>query len=124
MRTYIFSILLVFSWTYCLAQSSTPAEQPKGNVRFSADMLDKSVDPCTDFYQYACSKWQAQNPIPSDQSGWGRFNELMERGEYVVRGILEKSAAADPKRTAVEQKIGDYYQSCMDESAIEAAGIR
>ncbi len=106
--------------TVALAQST----QPTGNVRFSADMLDKSIDPCTDFYAYACSKWQAQNPIPSDRPSWGRFNELQERGEILVRGILEKYSSDDPKRSSIEQKIGDYYSSCMDENAIEKAGAK
>jgi putative endopeptidase len=108
-----------------VAQSGAPANAPKNaNVSFTADMLDKNIDPCTDFYAYACSKWQKQNPIPSDQPGWGRFNELQERGQYIVRDILQKYSAGDPKRSATEQKIGDYYQSCMDESAIESAGTR
>jgi putative endopeptidase len=97
---------------------------PAPPIHFSADMLDKGIDPCNDFYAYACSKWQAQNPIPSDRSGWGRFDELQQRGEYVVRAILEKSAAAQPGRSENEQKIGDYYASCMDESAIEKAGTK
>ena len=100
------------------APSSTPSK-----VQFNVDMLDKTIDPCVDFYAYACKKWQAQNPIPGDESAWGRFNELEERGEYTVRDILQKYSAEDPKRSAVEQKIGDYYQSCMDEAAIEKAGI-
>jgi putative endopeptidase len=97
---------------------------PPAPIHFSADMLDKSIDPCNDFYAYACSKWQAQNPIPSDRSGWGRFDELQQRGEYVVRAILEKSAAEQSGRNVNEQKIGDYYASCMDESAIEQAGTK
>ena len=100
-----------------------PAKKP-ADVRFSPDMLDKRIDPCTDFYAYACSKWQAQNPIPSDRPGWGRFNELQERGEYIVRDILEKASADRPGRSADEQKIGDYYATCMDESAIEKAGTK
>jgi len=95
---------------------------PKKALSFSPDMLDQSIDPCNDFYAYACSKWQAQNPVPADRPTWGRFNELQERGEYIVRDILEKSAAKSAGRTATEQKIGDYYASCMDESAIEKAG--
>ena len=69
------------------------APKKAGEVRFSPAMLDQSIDPCTDFYAYACSKWQAQNPVPSDRPTWGRFNELQERGEYIVKDILEKAAA-------------------------------
>jgi putative endopeptidase len=104
------------------AQTSTSA--PKKDVRFSPDLLDKSIDPCNDFYAYACSKWQAQNPVPADRPAWGRFNELQERGEYIVRDILEKTAAKAAGRSPNEQKIGDYYASCMDESAIEKAGTK
>src|SRR6195256_4489485 len=106
------------------AQTATPTPKKAVQVRFSPDMLDKSVDPCNDFYAYACSKWQAQNPVPADRPTWGRFNELQERGEYIVRDILEKAAAKTAGRSSNEQKIGDYYASCMDESAIEKAGSK
>ena len=109
-----------------LAQDKSDSAKA-ADVRFSVDMLDKAIDPCNDFYAYACSKWLAQNPIPADRSAWGRFNELAERGEYIVRDILEKAAvdrAARSARTENEQKIGDYYASCMDESAIEKAGTK
>jgi putative endopeptidase len=123
MRFLKITWFLLLSAALGLAQSASSADQPKNeNVRFTADMLDKNIDPCTDFYAYACSKWQAKNPIPSDRAEWGRFNELEERGEHIVRGILEKYSTNDPKRSPVEQKIGDYYQSCMDEGAIERAG--
>ncbi len=89
---------------------------------FSVANLDRSASPCVDFYQYACGTWVAKNQIPSDQASWGRFNELEERNQFVLRGILEKASAADPKRSAIEQKIGDYYASCMDEKTIDAKG--
>jgi putative endopeptidase len=106
------------------AQTGASTPKKPGEVRFSPDMLDKSIDPCNDFYAFACSKWQAQNPVPADRPTWGRFNELQERGEYIVRDILEKAAAKTAGRTPYEQKIGDYYGSCMDESAIEKAGAK
>jgi putative endopeptidase len=105
-------------------KSGSTDAQKDSAVRFSADMLDKDIDPCNDFYAYACSKWLAQNPIPPDRSSWGRFNELQERGEYIVRDILEKAAVERPGRSANEQKIGDYYAACMDESTIEKAGTK
>lgn len=93
------------------------------DMRFSPDMLAGNVDPCTDFYAYACSRWQEQNPVPPDRVAWGRFSELHQRGEDIVRDILEGAAVDRPGRTANEQKIGDYYAACMDEAAIERAGL-
>ena len=106
------------------AAQAEPEAQSPADVRFSVDMLDKNIDPCSDFYAYACSKWLARNPIPADRSSWGRFDELQQRGEYIVRDILEKAAVDRPGRSANEQKIGDYYASCMDEGAIEKAGTK
>jgi putative endopeptidase len=105
-------------------RAKSDAAKAPADVRFSIDMLDKSIDPCKDFYAFACSKWVAQNPIPADRSSWGRFNELQQRGEYIVRDILEKAAVDRPGRSASEQKIGDYYASCMDEGAVEKMGIK
>ena len=105
-------------------KASQDKPEAAADVRFSADMLDKNVDPCNDFYAYACSKWQAQNPVPSDRPSWGRFNELQQRGEYIVRDILEKASVDRLGRSASEQKIGDYYASCMDEGAVEKAGTK
>ena len=121
-----FAILTIFALNFALFAQTKPesAKAPRGDVRFSADMLDKNIDPCTDFYAYACSKWQAQNPIPPDRPAWGRFNELQERGDYIVRDILEKAGQDRPGRTPYEQKIGDYYASCMDEAAIEKDGTK
>jgi putative endopeptidase len=106
------------------AQDQAEGLRKSSGVRFSPGMLDRSVDPCSDFFAYACGKWQAHNPIPSDRPAWGRFNELQERGEYIVRDILEKAAVDKPGRTANEQKIGDYYATCIDEGAIEQAGTK
>ncbi len=83
--------------------------------------MDKTVDPCVDFYQYACGTWTKNNPIPADKSRWGRFNELAEYNEYVLRDILDQ-VQAPGQHTAVQKKVGDYYAACMDEAAIEKKG--
>ncbi len=66
----------------------------------------------------------ADNPIPADQSRWGTFDALADRNRAVLRGILEKASADDPKRSAVEQKIGDFYASCTDEATIDKLGAK
>jgi len=97
-------------------------KSPKVVPGFDPTALDRSVAACTDFYQFACGGWLARSPIPADRSRWGRFDELAERNQTTLKGILEKLSAPDPKRSPDDQKIGDYYASCMDETAIEGKG--
>jgi putative endopeptidase len=101
--------------------TESPAED-HALVHFDVANIDRSVDPCTDFYQFACGTWRAKNPIPPDQSRWGRFNLLAEQNRTTLREILDAAAKPGPGRDAVDTQIGDYYASCMDEAAIEAAG--
>ena len=103
-------------------QFSAPTSLPKLE-RFSPDQVDKSLDPCTDFFQYACSKWNKANPIPPDQSSWSAYGKLQDENTAQLRGILEADAVPDAKRNAANQKIGDYYAACMDEKAVEAASL-
>ena len=100
--------------------SATPAiVRPRS---FDLDALDKTVDPCADFFQYACGTWRKKNPVPPDQARWGRFNELAEYNRQLLHSILEKASADDPKRDPVTRMIGDFYQSCMDEAGADKKG--
>jgi endothelin-converting enzyme/putative endopeptidase len=102
------------------AQNSAPNASM---MRFDVKAIDTSVDPCKDFYLYACGNWLKNNPIPADQARWGRFNELDQRNKEVLRGILEEAAKTDAARDAVARQIGDYYAACMDEKGIEQRGL-
>ena len=118
------AVLCVLSLPLLAQQPPNPApETPGAMPRFTVDAIDHSVDPCVNFYKFACGNWQKHNPIPPDQSSWGRFSELYERNQAVLRQILEKAAKGGAKRTPVEQKIGDFYAACMDEDVINKQGL-
>jgi putative endopeptidase len=85
--------------------------------------MDTNIGPCTNFYQYACGIWRAKNPVPPDQSRWGRFNELADRTLAMERDILEKAAQPSAGRSALDQKVGDFYAACMDERTVDRKGI-
>ena len=87
---------------------------------FSVSYLDRSVDACTDFYQFACGKWLIANPVPADRARYSRLNELADRNARIVRDILENAAFTASSRTPDEEKIGDAYAACMDQKTIEA----
>jgi putative endopeptidase len=103
------------------------AEQTSADPKlehFDPDAVDKNLSPCDDFYKYTCNKWLAANPIPADQVAWSTRSGLQLWNETVLRETLEANSKDDPNRTPVQQKIGDYWAACMDESGIEAAGLK
>src|SRR5450755_3655701 len=87
--------------------------------------IDKQVDPCEDFFHYACGNWIKMNPIPADQPRWDVYAKLQTDNQRFLWSILEEAASKTAAgRTASEQKIGDFFGACMDEAAIERAGPR
>ncbi len=115
-------VFLLCAAIFCSAQSTPSATGgPKQIPSFDVTAIDKTVEPCVDFYQYACGNWMKNNPIPPDKSRWGRFDELAEQNLYILRDILNQ-AQAPGQHSATEKKVGDFYASCMDESTIEKKG--
>ena len=122
-----FVVLACFSLPVLRAgqQPATESASPAANHGVELSIMDKTCKPCEDFYHYASGLWLAQNPVPPAYPSWGRFNELAERNRDELHQILE-GAKANTKAApgSNEQKIGDFYASCMDEPAIDAAGIK
>ncbi|HWA93916.1 MAG TPA: M13 family metallopeptidase [Terracidiphilus sp.] len=116
--------LAVFAALPLLPAHAQQSAAPKHVLRvFDPTLIDKSVDPCDNFYQYSCGNWFKENPLPADQISYGRFTELYELNRMHLRALLEQSSAPSTARTPNEQKIGDEYATCMDTDAINKAGI-
>jgi len=116
-------ILLVFSLAAWSLSGQAP-DKASSALGFSVKNIDTTANPCVDFYQYACGTWVKDNPVPADQSRWGRFDLLEENNRDVLREILETASKPDAGRESTVRLIGDYYAACMDEKAVEAAGLK
>jgi putative endopeptidase len=115
--------------TVCPAQNLLPADtapgpasEPKKPISFDLTAIDKTADPCVNFYQYACGNWMKNNPIPGDQTRWGRFNELTERNNYLLYADL-KAASVAPK-TLLQKKYGTFFGACMNGYLIDHLGAK
>ena len=101
---------------------ATKPALPAETKSFDLNAIDKTADPCTDFYQYACGNWVANNPIPSDQVRWARsFSLLRERNRYLLWQELDEAAKAPT--SPLQKQYGDFYAACMDLSTVEKKGI-
>jgi putative endopeptidase len=123
--------LLLFSTGVCLGQAiylnndadpSGPTAVPTRPISFDPSAIDKTADPCVDFYQYACGNWKKNNPIPSDQVVWNRLSQLTESNLYLLYSDLKK--AADAPKSPLQKKYGDYFAACMDEERVDQLGAK
>ncbi|MEO8275239.1 MAG: M13 family metallopeptidase [Thermoanaerobaculia bacterium] len=107
-----------------------PGDAPQGtnlnieDISLSVERsLDRTVDPCVDFYRFACGGWLDSVKLPADETQWGRsFSVIHERNRELLQGLIE-GAAKDPGTDPDRRKVGDFYASCMDEAAVEKAGL-
>src|SRR5580700_11156256 len=117
------SCVLLFATMGAFAQApETPLQSLPYGPSFDLTDMDRSANPCEDFYRYSCGGWLKKNPIPSDQSSWSVYAKLTQDNERFLWGILEDTAKPNPARSTVEREIGDFFAACMDESAVEKTG--
>ena len=129
MRPYRLACFLILSGGLCYGQNLSsmdtatgPTSEPKKPISFDLSSIDKTADPCTNFYQYACGNWMKNNPIPSDQVRWSRFNELADRNNYLL--YAELKSAADAPKTPLQKKYGDYFAACMNVELADKLGAK
>src|SRR3974377_1087530 len=85
--------------------------------------MDRTIDPCVNFYEYSCGGWKKSNPIPPDQTSWSVYAKLYQDNLNFLRAILEQAANKSPGRELVTREIGDFYAACRDEAAVERRGM-
>ena len=103
-----------------------PEKRPLTELPYTPSLdvpsMDLTANPCNDFYQYVCGGWMKNNPIPADQAAWSVYGKVSEENGQFLWGVLEDAAQPRADRTPSQQKIGDFFQSCMDETQVEQLG--
>ena len=124
MKLNIGFLTLSLALSYSVFSADSQDKSKKTNDPLHLDWINKQVTPSQDFYAYANGNWQKNNPIPPEYASWGSFNILNERVLDIVHQMLIKASEnKEAKSGSLEQKIGDFYYSGMDESLINKLGF-
>ena len=126
-RQYVMTLAMSLACPAMLAQQASgpaPSGTEKSLPSLDLSSMDRSADPCTDMYKFACGNFAANHPIPADLPGMDPFYVLFNVGTEQLNGILQKAEAGGTSRTPDEQKIGDYFKACVNTDAINAAGLK
>ena len=119
--------VFVFIGALSLA-ASAQTEKPLSSFPYTPGLdvtsMDKAADPCVDFYQYSCGGWMKKNPIPGDQARWSVYGKLSEDNQQFLWGILDQLSKQTEGRNSNQQKIGDFFNACMDEAAVNRLGAK
>jgi putative endopeptidase len=119
------SLLLLLAVTLTAsAQTEKPLTSFPYTPGLDINSVDKTADPCVDFYQYSCGGWKKNNPIPADQARWSVYGKLYQDNQQFLWGILDQLSKQTRGRNANQQKIGDYFGACMDEAAVNKLGAK
>ena len=121
MKPALLPLVAILPWV--LYSQDRPLASLPYTPSLDTTFLDRSAEPCADFYQYACGSWNKLNPIPPDQARWNVYAKLSTENMAFLWGILEEASRPSPARTPNQQKVGDYFGACMDEAAVEKAGV-
>jgi putative endopeptidase len=121
-------LLLALTVAAVAQTAPAPKETPLTSFPYTPGLdvtsMDRTADPCVDFYQYSCGGWMKKNPIPPDQARWSVYGKLYEDNQRFLWGILDQLAKEKTGRNANQQKIGDYFAACMDETAVNKLGAK
>ncbi|MEO5675333.1 MAG: M13 family metallopeptidase [Chitinophagales bacterium] len=122
MRISISSLLISMFFIAFITSTQGGNKEPSPKA-IDVTMLDNSIQPGTDFFEYVNSKWIKAHPIPTTESRWGAFNLLNENSQNTLREIMQEEAKSNSAKGTIAQKVGDFWYTGMDSASIEKQGI-